>query len=315
MALGCVVIEDRRPRHGITLLEVLISCGLLVVGLSAMAALLPAAGSRLAQASLEDRTATLLSNALAEISNRGIARADMFPVGVSTVEGAVPAMAIGAVIGGLPTFGELPSGQQAAGFFVEPSSVGRARCGSPRTFLLEDGLIYGPPRFTPTPVNAFAEVDGAVGPRQFRQGVCWGATLAAQAFPPRSGDAAVLSVAIFKEADATGQQPSTSIVPIVLTRIGTVYEADTTMSGALLRGCSWVLAVPKASGGATRPPRWFKVVSAWAWRTPAGPKTRLVVGEQQPFAELTASTATNSTATILAFEGLLRVDEQTVTLH
>jgi hypothetical protein len=55
------------PRRGITLLEVLIACGVLVIGLSSVAALMPAAGSLLGEATALDRAATLAANAAAEL--------------------------------------------------------------------------------------------------------------------------------------------------------------------------------------------------------------------------------------------------------
>lgn len=63
--------QPRLPqRLGITLLEVLVACGLLVLGLAGIAALLPAAAARLNEASIEDRASSLLANARAEIVNR-----------------------------------------------------------------------------------------------------------------------------------------------------------------------------------------------------------------------------------------------------
>lgn len=300
-------------RDGITLLEVLISCGLLLVGLTAMASMLPAAGSRLSQASIEDRAAVLLSNAIAEMFNRGLVAADTFPSLTSGTTGVLPAVAIGKVLGGLPTFGVLPSGRAAADFFVQPSDEGRTRCGSSRTFLLEDALAFGPPQVADTPTNAFLGVAGSPGPRDFRQGICWGATLAPGSLQPEAGDAAELAIAIFKRDDASGE--ATQAVPLVLSRFKNCYESEITPNGSLLRACSWVLAVPTVSGTPARRPAWFKIMSSWTWRAGESRTTRLIVGDQQAFESLTDSAATGATALVFAFEDLVRVDVQTVTLQ
>jgi Tfp pilus assembly protein PilV len=62
----------KRPvaRSGLTLLEVLIAAGILVVGLSSIAALLPAAGSLLGDAVTVDRAVTLAANAAADLDFR-----------------------------------------------------------------------------------------------------------------------------------------------------------------------------------------------------------------------------------------------------
>jgi Tfp pilus assembly protein PilV len=68
-------------RAGITLLEVLVACGILVIGLSSIAALLPAAGSRLAQATQADRAGIMSAHAYADVVNRGLLGADLFSSG------------------------------------------------------------------------------------------------------------------------------------------------------------------------------------------------------------------------------------------
>jgi Tfp pilus assembly protein PilV len=68
----------RPPRPGLTLLEVLVACGILVMGLASVAALLPAAASVLSEASATDRAGTLAANAAAELSFRGTLKATEF---------------------------------------------------------------------------------------------------------------------------------------------------------------------------------------------------------------------------------------------
>lgn len=59
-------------RSGITLMEVLISLGILSVGLASVVALIPAGGSQAKLAMIEDRRAAVSSAALADAINRGI---------------------------------------------------------------------------------------------------------------------------------------------------------------------------------------------------------------------------------------------------
>lgn len=315
-----LTIERIRHRGGITLLEVLISCGLLVIGLSTIAALLPAAGSQLAQAVTEDRAAVLLSNATAEVFNRGLVSADVFPASSGTAR----TLALGKVVGLLPAFDD----PVIRSHFTPPSDEGRRRCGSERTFVLEDVLVYDPPLYSDSPMNAFFRDGNRTGPRKFRPEICWGATLRPNTAAPAPGDRATLSIVVFKrEGDAASGQMADA-VPIVLTKVGSFYESDLTPTGALLRGCSWLLAIPRSTTEDS--PGWYKIMSSWRWEVcrlcngkgcPAcgndgrKPTTRIILSNQQGFAELTGSTADGATATVFAFEGILRVDDQVVTLN
>jgi len=68
-----------------TLLEVLVSLGILVAGLASVAALLPASSARLAEASAADRAGTLSMNAQADLLNRRELKANWFTSTVKTV--------------------------------------------------------------------------------------------------------------------------------------------------------------------------------------------------------------------------------------
>ena len=59
-------------RNGITLMEVLIAIGILAVGLSSVAALLPAAGSQAKKAVIADRAASMAENAMADAITIGL---------------------------------------------------------------------------------------------------------------------------------------------------------------------------------------------------------------------------------------------------
>lgn len=69
-----------RRRAGITLLEVLISIGILAVGLSSLVALMPAARSQAERAVVLNHAGVLAANALADAATFGLLRADSLTV-------------------------------------------------------------------------------------------------------------------------------------------------------------------------------------------------------------------------------------------
>jgi len=85
-AMHDAVASAGRPRRdGTTLLEVLVACGILVIGLASVAALLPAAASVLAEASITDRGGTLAANAAADLELRRLLKASEFGANARTV--------------------------------------------------------------------------------------------------------------------------------------------------------------------------------------------------------------------------------------
>lgn len=290
--------DDNATMHrGITLLEVLIACGLLVVGLSTVASLLPASGQRLAQANLEDRAAMLVTNALAEVTNRRLVAAACFPTPAAATSGRT--LAFGSVLDRLASFGEVAPGRRADSIFAALSDEGRSRCGSPRTFLLEDELSFSSPSLSMPPANRFTEDDFGLGPRLMKQRMCWGATLTPKAFPVKAGGIARLTIAVFKKAG--------EILPLTLTRREGFFDVDaSSISEAQLRPCTWLLAL--GSSG-TQPPEWFQLMSSWT--TPSSPANRLhlIFRDQPGFEALTGANRSDATAYVILFEGLVRVDE------
>ena len=143
-----------------TLLEVLISCGVLVVGLASIASLLPAAGSRLAQATTEDRGGTLAANARTDALACGLVAFDLF-----------------SDANRLQAYGKLHDPQDREPFTDlngngtrdsnEPyadinfdgtwrsagSSTLASRIDLQRGFVLEDDVVFAPPTTAETPRN------------------------------------------------------------------------------------------------------------------------------------------------------------------
>ena len=64
--------QEHHNRAGITLLEVLISLGILSIGLASVVALIPAGGSQARKAQIEDRRGALGAASLNDIITRGL---------------------------------------------------------------------------------------------------------------------------------------------------------------------------------------------------------------------------------------------------
>jgi hypothetical protein len=298
-------LDPCRPSpRGMTLLEVLISCGVLVVGLASIASLLPAAGSRLGQATTEDRAGTLAANARTDAFARGLVAFDLF---------TDPAKSIGFGKGmtTLPTI----SGAQ----FAAPAATPLAQRIDPqRGFLLEDAVMYAAPTTAETPSNEFEN-----GRRSFKEGLCWGATLVPQVFPAKAGAAAVLGLAVFRKEPTpraialtqhSGDLYRMTTAPPTLPATGTTppTAADEATLKQFLKSCSYVL-VP--STNPAQGPRWFRIASSWR------PAVNQTTGQRQNdgcyvvFAETGFAGFAGSAPTVIAFENLIRVDQSNVILQ
>lgn len=282
-----MTLPRRSSRSGITLLEVLVACGVLVLGLASIAALLPAAGSRLGQAALQDRAGTLAANACSEVIGRGLAAVGSF---------TNPRLGVGFGRG----MGTLPAEMPAA--FAAPSAAVNALIDPNRGFLLEDEVVYGPPATAATPVNEFSD-----GVRSFREAICWGATLVPAAPAGQGagqpgaglapGTPAVLSIAVFR------REPILKKFPLVQVN-GNLYRLQTADTAALktyLASCAHVLVAP---ADPARGPRWCPVVASWQ----AGGNCYVSFGNDD-FAQLAGGQPT-----VLGFDSLVRLDQHVVTL-
>ncbi|MDA1039932.1 MAG: hypothetical protein O3A37_06570 [Planctomycetota bacterium] len=279
-------VEPAAPR-GITLLEVLIACGVLVLGLASVAALLPAAGSRLGQATVEDRGGVLAANARAEVQLRGLLTADLFQERNKTI-------AFGEVLDQVPPL--------AAQKMTPPRPEVLAERISDRDFLLEDQLLFEPPTTAETPLNSFTD-----GRRAFKESLSWGASLAPAkpdtigAIP---GSPAVLTIAVFR---AGSEARRIQLVPASTDadRPTDFYRMQSFDPGLLkshLKGCSYVIAPPMRPD---QSPRWFRIQSSWV--TDGVAYVAFTDPGFGPFA--------GNMPAVIAFDKLVRVDQYTVTLE
>lgn len=279
---GSRILPDAR---GFTLIEVLISLGIIVGALAGIAALLPAAGSRLADATDIDRAGVMAANARADLANRGLVRASLWS-GVTT-----PAVVFGE---GLPA---LASTAPAAGVVGAANAAEVAsRIDTSTGFLLQDSV----------------QTNDANAVTGFVPDVCYGCMLSSPASPPIPGMPFRVSTVVF-------QKPGPDIKAFSLSRSGSsttlrvgsgaAVAADLTQ---FLAGCSWVLAV----GSAASEPRWVQVGSAWTAFAP-GQVTGSPTGTS--FVSLTGTDwvglVSGGSLQVIGFTGLLRVDERFVNLE
>lgn len=300
------VSADGRPA-GLTLLEVLVSCGILAIGLASVAALLPAAGSRFAQATQADRAGALAASVRAELVSRGLVAADVVGTASSpsysfrtyaggavlTGSGSPPSYAFGEVLTALNTANSTLMTSTAANaapwrtwntfIATSPSPVVAQRLDTStggRGLALDDDLVYLTSSTATNPVNSFA-ADG----RAFNPGLRWGATVIPNTLPAAPGAAATLSVAVFRKADGVARElrvmgsagaamfPCTGVLMAGVT--GTVHSGSSALTptgtcGFQIDAARRLVLQPCTSVLAlTSPqPQWVRVTSSWMIRGP-----------------------------------------------
>ena len=292
-------------RAGFSLLEVLVACGILVIGLTSIAAILPAASSRLAEATAEDRAGTLAANAYAEAVARGLLSSDLFPASSS----GTTCVVFGRVLTVNGTSTSIPGGKVAlasgttvsgtvlltqAQYILTPLST---RIDQARGFVLEDDLTYSIPTTGETPNNSF--LNGGAGPREYKDGVCWGGMLTPTVLTGTvgPGSVATLSLAVFKK--------SGSIQSLTLTPTSGYYSvlpADAQTRKTYAKGCSYLLVLPTSAA-----PTWQRINASW---TVTG--STVVTGST--FLTFTGTQSFPKDTPAIGFEGLLRLDERTIVL-
>lgn len=317
-------------RAGITLLEVLVACGILVVGLASLASVLPAAGSRLAQASVEDRAGVAAANAYAECVARGLVTSDLF---VSSTRACGFGRGFEEILPAIP--GSRRRSQDPAALIesttaaiFRPKQLLLDRIDEVRGFVLEDDLSFQPSTGD-TPLNAFITIppNQEPGHRLSRPGVCWGAMLAPVSGTAVAGAEATLSIAVFRKQceetaslSLTQQSGALYVVSSGTTAVATGATAYSTPAAVaavrkqFVPGCGYVIALPTA---APAMPKWVRVTSSWTNSEPTGDVAYVALDLDalgDAAAQAKYLTGSPSTLTVIGFENLVRVDQYTVTL-
>jgi hypothetical protein len=278
---------------GFSLLEVLVSCGLLVLGLAGLAAILPAAGARLNDAASQDRAVSAVTMAFDEIETRGLLTVDLFPATAPFASGS-GAIMIGAGLSNATALtNTLSSGTLAAN---GAGTIGtKIDTTGDRGFFLEDEVEYDTAA-DGFPINSFSN-----GVRTFNRGVCWGAMVVPLRWgtPPTGMSLARVSVAVFRKPPVP--------ITIELRQVsGDVYvlwnPSDETTRKTYLKACGYVLAVPPAT---TTPPLWLAINASWQ----EGPATD--ASQRVAFRTTVPSNLLNgSILNVIGFEKLILVSEK-----
>ncbi|MEY3205997.1 MAG: hypothetical protein RLZZ21_2328 [Planctomycetota bacterium] len=269
-----------------TLLEVLVSLGILVAGLASVAALMPAAGARLADATAIDRAGTLAANAHADLRNRGILVSStsstlLFPINTIISSGSGRISVIGDVFpddpfasGTFPfssvRFHKYPTASLAATF---STTLGDDVQLSATTTIVSNSnsVSYG--------ATVVPTATGTVG----------------------AGTPVRVGVVVFK-------RPNVDRMQLPLIRIGSsIFQIPSTVAQPdsirkrFVPACSWVFAVSSTSPLQSR---WLHVASSW---TVSGTS---FVSFSDSDAQVIAATPVSGTLTVQAFTNVLRVDER-----
>jgi type II secretory pathway pseudopilin PulG len=186
-------------RRGITLMEVLISIGILAIGLTSVLSLIPAGKAEAGKAIIYDRAAVMAMNGLSDAITFGLTRPDSFIAAVPGLATVVfdPANAI--TWPAVATSGTLKS----AGVFARASDAATADLAVEKLFSQgRDDVVYNPPATADDlPSNGFIN-----GIRAFegRMTSLTAVTEADSGTPPLApGDLATVSVVVFHNRDTT----------------------------------------------------------------------------------------------------------------
>lgn len=279
-----------------SLLEVLVALGILVAGLASVAALLPAASARLADATAIDRAGTLAANAHADLRNRGIlTAATIFPTSPVITASSSQIRVLGNAFPDAP-FATGTSFVSGTFFKSSPASLPAA------AMTLQDDLQ----------LSGSVNLSGTANPLVTNP---VSVTYAVTVVPTATGTVSVgspvrVGVVVFK-------RPNVDWIPVQLTKRGAgVFQVITSSTATAAQNeltrkrffpsCSWSFAT---SGTAPAQSRWLRVGSSW---TLSGTS---FVSFSDADADVIASVPTNSSLTVQAFSNVLRVDERPAILR
>lgn len=269
---------SRHPRAGLSLLEVLVACGILAIGLASVSALLPAASARLGQATQQDRAGILAANARAECVNRGLVAADIFSSATTAC-----------------VFGEL-AGLPATGVTGSATNLLAQRTGTSTFRLADDPAFRWGAMLTPTSGTAAAGLPATLSIAVFRKAPTISGTIPIS----QTGGTSSPLFQLSSGSISRWQQGSgwASINP------------NEAFRRQFFPACSHAVALT-----GTSPPRWVRVTSSWTMPGPITSGSENVNGRRS-FVVLDPNPLTGSgtTVNVIGFDGLLRVDHHPVTL-
>jgi Tfp pilus assembly protein PilV len=192
----------RSTRNGISLIEVLISIGILAVGLTSVLAFIPAGHSMARTSLITDQAAIVASNALADLATQGFLRADS----LSSVSSPVIIDPLGNSGMWTGVGGNAATLRQAGVFASQAlASPGRSSPTSQQSFRSRDDVLYDIPDSDDDVTNRFADDS-----RAYKGNFSWLAILSnAGGGAMRAGDEVTLAVVVFHNRDVS--QPPVSL--------------------------------------------------------------------------------------------------------
>ena len=325
---------------GMSLLEVLVACGVLAFALAGIAAILPAASSLLATATTEDRAVTAGANAYNELVSRGILTASAFPAltgSSSTVFSGTSLPAFGGLLAiGSPMINALSAAsldltrgsENIASLFQAHQDRNSWPVPASRGFFSEDdvqfttGTSLAPQSRYALMITSTSGTVTPYGPREFRSGAAWGALLLANNLVtgsgnrPAVGTPAILSIASFtKPSDGISGDAVVLKMQernqLFLTGTGNPNSFKPYVSTYLKPG-SWVLLIPPPPlnpPALPEPPRWTRINSAWFVRDQG-----VFISFSEPYSRFLRHMAGQELFAI-AFKNLVSVDQFPIVLR
>ena len=192
----------RSTRNGISLLEVLISIGILAVGLTSVLSFIPAGHSMAKTSLVTDQAAAVASNALADLAAQGFLRPDSLSVVTSpAIIDPLGSSGMWTGVGGNATV------LRQAGVFASAALASPARSSpaSQHSFRSRDDVVYNVPDSDEDVTNRFADDS-----RAYKGNFSWLAILSkAGGGAISAGDEVTIAVVVFHNRDMS--QPPISL--------------------------------------------------------------------------------------------------------
>ncbi|MGB8852180.1 MAG: hypothetical protein WCC69_01270 [Pirellulales bacterium] len=308
-------------KNGFSLLEVLIACGVLVVGLASIASILPAATARLREAATIDRAGATAAGALADFDCRDLAFRELFLVASGSYMPARQAVVFGQGLPGVPGV-VVTSGSptvltlSSSGSALLARRIDMSADDVNRSFFSEDELQFNPATGL-SPLNVFTN-----GVREFRRGVCWGAMVEPypwHAIPSGSATLPAVPMRAVRATIAVFRKPGAVQRMVLSGSAGGLFSISTLPDDSarkrFLSPCAPILAVAQ-SGSAT--PQWLTVNSSWPqWAPGFDPRTTPPTSYGVVFRELGSvyqPLMTGSTLQVIGFENIQSIAQQIFTI-
>jgi type II secretory pathway pseudopilin PulG len=223
--------QPATARRGITLMEVLVSIGIIAIGLTSVMSLIPAGKSEAGKALVFDRAATMAMNTLADAVTYGLTRPDSF---VATNTSAATVVFDPANVVSWPAAATVAT-LKADGILTSSTTTATASLSVERLFSQgRDDVAYNPPATADgLPTNGF--INGIRG-FEGRMSSLVAVTQASGTPPLTAGDYAMLSVVTFHNRDTNTPMLAGSLSSAGLVTLSSALPTGRTLKSILRPG-------------------------------------------------------------------------------